>query len=63
MYVFRHKHEQEMLEQDRLVELLKRDIEAHRKIKRKLSVQLETRKNELREFMVIQDKTIFWKRM
>ncbi|KAJ8730764.1 hypothetical protein PYW08_002177 [Mythimna loreyi] len=48
----RHKHEQDMLEQDRLVELLKRDIEAHNKIKRKLSVQLEARKNELREFML-----------
>ena len=41
-----------MLEKDRLVELLKRDIEAHNKVKRKLSIQLETRKNDLREFMV-----------
>ncbi|PZC76403.1 hypothetical protein B5X24_HaOG204702 [Helicoverpa armigera] len=48
----RHKHEQNMMEQDRLVELLKRDIEAHNKIKRKLSVQLEQRKTELREFML-----------
>lgn len=42
------------MEQDRLVELLKRDIEAHNKIKRKLSIQLDQRKNELREFMVNQ---------
>ncbi|XP_026732455.1 uncharacterized protein LOC113497216 [Trichoplusia ni] len=48
----RHKHEQNMMEQDKLVELLKRDIEAHNKIKRKLSVQLEQRKNDLREFML-----------
>uniref|UniRef100_A0A2A4JET3 Cilia- and flagella-associated protein 44 n=1 Tax=Heliothis virescens TaxID=7102 RepID=A0A2A4JET3_HELVI len=48
----RHKHEQNMMEQDRLVDLLKRDIEAHNKIKRKLSVQLEQRKTELREFML-----------
>uniref|UniRef100_A0A2H1VUZ2 SFRICE_008424 n=1 Tax=Spodoptera frugiperda TaxID=7108 RepID=A0A2H1VUZ2_SPOFR len=48
----RHKHEQNMMEQDRLVELLKRDIEAHNKIKRKLSVQLDRRKNDLREFML-----------
>ncbi|KAM3964257.1 cilia- and flagella-associated protein 44 [Aphomia sociella] len=48
----RHKHEQEMLEQDRLVELLKRDIDAHNKVKRKLSVQLDKRKNELKEFMM-----------
>ncbi|XP_022814799.1 uncharacterized protein LOC111348420 isoform X2 [Spodoptera litura] len=48
----RHKHEQNMMEQDRLVELLKRDIEAHNKIKRKLSVQLDQRKNDLREFML-----------
>ncbi|XP_052756190.1 cilia- and flagella-associated protein 44 [Galleria mellonella] len=48
----RHKHEQEMLEQDQLVELLKRDIEAHNKVKRKLSVQLDKRKNELKEFMM-----------
>lgn len=48
----RHKHEQDMLEQDRLVELLRKDIDAHNKIKRKFSVQLEKRKQELREFMV-----------
>ncbi|CAH0581322.1 unnamed protein product [Chrysodeixis includens] len=48
----RHSHEQDMMEQDKLVELLKRDIEAHNKIKRKLSVQLEQRKNDLREFML-----------
>ncbi|RVE42054.1 hypothetical protein evm_013296 [Chilo suppressalis] len=48
----RHHHEQQMLEQDRLVELLKKDIDAHNKVKRKLSVQLEQRKNELREFMM-----------
>ncbi|XP_052739568.1 cilia- and flagella-associated protein 44 [Bicyclus anynana] len=48
----RHKHEQDMIEQDRLVELLKRDIEAHNKVKRKFSVQLEKRKQELREFMM-----------
>lgn len=49
---YRHKHEQEMMEQDRLVELLRKDIDAHNKIKRKLSLQLEKRKNDLREFMV-----------
>ncbi|KAL0880918.1 hypothetical protein ABMA27_002088 [Loxostege sticticalis] len=48
----RHKHEQEMMEQDRLVELLRKDIDAHNKIKRKLSLQLEKRKNDLREFMM-----------
>ncbi|KAJ0175517.1 hypothetical protein K1T71_008676 [Dendrolimus kikuchii] len=48
----RHKHEQEMMEQDRLVELLKKDIDAHNKIKRKLSMQLDKRKNQLREFMM-----------
>lgn len=48
----RHKHEQDMIEQDRLVELLKKDIDAHNKIKRKYSIQLEKRKQELREFMV-----------
>ncbi|XP_053613001.1 cilia- and flagella-associated protein 44 [Plodia interpunctella] len=48
----RHKHEQEMLEQDRLVELLRRDIDAHNKVKRKLSAQLDKRKNDLREFMM-----------
>lgn len=41
-----------MIEQDRLVELLRKDIDAHNKIKRKYSVQLEKRKQELREFMV-----------
>lgn len=54
LLIFRHKHEQEMLEQDKLVELLRRDIDAHNKIKRKLSVQLDKRKSELREFMVTQ---------
>lgn len=48
----RHKHEQDMLEQDRLVDLLHKDIDAHNKVKRKFSVQLEKRKQELREFMV-----------
>ncbi|CAH0714428.1 unnamed protein product, partial [Brenthis ino] len=48
----RHKHEQDMLEQDRLVELLRKDIDAHNKIKRKFTVQLESRKQELREFMM-----------
>ncbi|XP_049868169.1 cilia- and flagella-associated protein 44 [Pectinophora gossypiella] len=48
----RHKYEQQMQEQDRLVELLKKDIDAHNKIKRKLSVQLDKRKNNLREFMM-----------
>ncbi|XP_026491825.2 cilia- and flagella-associated protein 44 [Vanessa tameamea] len=48
----RHKHEQEMLEQDRLVDLLRKDIDAHNKIKRKFSIQLEKRKQELREFMM-----------
>ncbi|CAH2265748.1 jg7937 [Pararge aegeria aegeria] len=48
----RHKHEQEMIEQDRLVELLRKDIEAHNKVKRKFSVQLEKRKQDLREFMM-----------
>ncbi|XP_059046371.1 cilia- and flagella-associated protein 44 isoform X2 [Achroia grisella] len=48
----RQKHEQEMLEQDRLVDLLRKDIEAHYKVKRKLSVQLDKRKNELKEFMM-----------
>ncbi|CAH2108330.1 unnamed protein product [Euphydryas editha] len=48
----RHKHEQDMIEQDRLVELLKKDIDAHNKIKRKYSTQLEKRKQELREFMM-----------
>lgn len=41
-----------MMEQDRLVDLLRKDIDAHNKVKRKLSVQLEKRKNDLREFMV-----------
>ncbi|XP_068632653.1 cilia- and flagella-associated protein 44 [Battus philenor] len=48
----RHHHEQEMLEQDRLVELLRKDIDAHNKVKRTLSIQLEKRKNELKEFMM-----------
>lgn len=48
----RWTHEQSMMEMDRLVEQLKRDIDAHNKIKRKLSVQLDKRKNDLREFMV-----------
>ncbi|CAG9785673.1 unnamed protein product [Diatraea saccharalis] len=48
----RHHHEQQMLEQDHLVDLLRKDIDAHNKVKRKLSVQLEQRKNELREFMM-----------
>ncbi|CAH2076498.1 unnamed protein product, partial [Iphiclides podalirius] len=48
----RHHHEQEMLEQDRLVDLLRKDIDAHNKVKRTLSVQLEKRKNELKEFMM-----------
>ncbi|XP_072939178.1 cilia- and flagella-associated protein 44 [Epargyreus clarus] len=48
----RHKHEQEMLEKDHLVDLLRKDIDAHNKVKRKFSVQLEKRKNELREFMM-----------
>lgn len=46
------------MEMDRLVEQLKRDIDAHNKIKRKLSVQLDKRKNELREFMVSNDFSI-----
>lgn len=41
-----------MIEQDHLVELLRKDIEAHNKVKRKLSMQLDRRKNDLREFMV-----------
>ncbi|XP_026315646.1 cilia- and flagella-associated protein 44 isoform X2 [Hyposmocoma kahamanoa] len=48
----RWTHEQSMMEMDRLVEQLKRDIDAHNKIKRKLSVQLDKRKNDLREFML-----------
>nr|XP_049696276.1 cilia- and flagella-associated protein 44 isoform X2 [Helicoverpa armigera] len=48
----RHKLEQNIMEQDRLVELLKRDIEAHNKVRRKLSAQLDQRKNDLREFML-----------
>lgn len=42
-----------MLEKDKMVELLKKDIEAHNRVKRKLSIQLEQRQRELREFMVI----------
>lgn len=48
-----------MMEMDRLVEQLKRDIDAHNKIKRKLSVQLDKRKNDLREFMVSNFFSIF----
>ncbi|CAG9578714.1 unnamed protein product [Danaus chrysippus] len=48
----RHKFEQEMIEKDHLVDLLRKDIDAHNKIKRKFSVQLERRKMELREFMM-----------
>lgn len=48
----RHKHEQEMIEQSRFVEMLRKDIDAHNKVKRKLSTQLDKRKNELKEFMV-----------
>lgn len=48
---FRHRHEQEMIEKDRLVELLRKDIEAHNKVKRTLTIQLDKRKNDLREFM------------
>lgn len=55
----RWTHEQSMMEMDRLVEQLKRDIDAHNKIKRKLSVQLDKRKNELREFMVSNAFSIF----
>lgn len=50
--IYSHKHEQDMIEQDRLIELLKKDIEVHNKVKRKFSVQLEKRQQELREFMV-----------
>lgn len=55
----RWTHEQSMMEMDRLVEQLKRDIDAHNKIKRKLSVQLDKRKNELREFMVNNEFSIY----
>ncbi|CAF4862679.1 unnamed protein product [Pieris macdunnoughi] len=48
----RHRHEQDIIEQDRFIELLRKDIDAHNKIKRKFSVQLEKRKNDLREFMM-----------
>ncbi|XP_045494848.1 cilia- and flagella-associated protein 44 [Colias croceus] len=48
----RHKHEQDIIEQDHLVDLLRKDIDAHNKVKRKFSVQLEKRKNDLREFMM-----------
>ncbi|XP_063361265.1 cilia- and flagella-associated protein 44 [Cydia amplana] len=48
----RHRHEQDMIEQDHLVEILRKDIDAHNKVKRKLSVQLDKRKSELREFML-----------
>ncbi|XP_013136912.1 PREDICTED: cilia- and flagella-associated protein 44 [Papilio polytes] len=48
----RHRHEQEMIEKDRLVELLRKDIEAHNKVKRTLTIQLDKRKNDLREFMM-----------
>lgn len=37
-----------------MVEMLYRDIDNHNKYKRKLTVQLDTRKNELKEFMVRQ---------
>ncbi|VVC96819.1 unnamed protein product, partial [Leptidea sinapis] len=47
----RHKFEQNIIEQDRMAELLRRDIDAHNKVKRKFSIQLEKRKNDLREFM------------
>lgn len=55
----RWTHEQSMMEMDRLVEQLKRDIDAHNKIKRKLSVQLDKRKNDLREFMVSNVFSVF----
>lgn len=42
-----------MLEKDKMVDLLKKDIEAHNRVKRKLSMQLEQRQRDLREFMVI----------
>ncbi|XP_075974116.1 cilia- and flagella-associated protein 44 [Anticarsia gemmatalis] len=48
----RHKHEQDMMEKDKMVDMLRRDIENHNKFKRKLSVQLDTRKNDLKEFMM-----------
>ncbi|XP_063394624.1 cilia- and flagella-associated protein 44 [Cydia fagiglandana] len=48
----RHRHEQDMIEQDHLVDLLRKDIDAHNKVKRKLTVQLDKRKSELREFML-----------
>lgn len=55
----RWTHEQSMMEMDRLVDQLKRDIDAHNKIKRKLSVQLDKRKNDLREFTVSYVSSIF----
>lgn len=57
-YNYRHIYEQNILEENRMIEQLRRDIEAHNKIKRKLSVQLDKRKNELREFMVSIPETL-----
>ncbi|XP_030032146.1 cilia- and flagella-associated protein 44 isoform X2 [Manduca sexta] len=48
----RHRHEQQMMDQDRMVDMLRKDIDAHNKVKQKLSIQLNKRKNELREFMM-----------
>ncbi|CAG4986750.1 unnamed protein product [Parnassius apollo] len=47
----RHQYEQEMLEKDRLIDLLRKDIDAHNKVKRTMSTKLDKRKNELKEFM------------
>ncbi|KAI5642684.1 hypothetical protein NE865_05210 [Phthorimaea operculella] len=54
----RHKWEQEMQEKDRSVDLLKRDIEAHNKVKRKLTIQLDKRKKDLKEFMMEKQKCL-----
>ncbi|CAK1600977.1 unnamed protein product [Parnassius mnemosyne] len=48
----RHQYEHEMLEKDRLIDLLRKDIDAHNKVKRTLSTQLDKRKNDLKEFMM-----------
>ncbi|CAB3223441.1 unnamed protein product [Arctia plantaginis] len=48
----RHKHEQDIIEKGKMVEMLYRDIDNHNKYKRKLTSQLDTRKNELKEFMM-----------
>ncbi|KAL4703802.1 hypothetical protein ACJJTC_011602 [Scirpophaga incertulas] len=48
----RHKYEQEMIQQDHYIEMLYKDINAHNKVKNKMSAQLDKRKNDLREFMM-----------